>query len=101
CDVLCFPSFFEGFGMPIIEAQATGRPVITSNYGAMKEVAGEGAVLVDPNNGVEIKNALERIFEDSVLRSNLISKGLLNASTHLPLMLCGKYASIYTTLVKE
>lgn len=95
CDVLCFPSFFEGFGMPIIEAQATGRPVITSNYGAMKEVAGEGAVLVDPYSPNDIKNALLKVIEDATYRNELIRKGQENAGTHQPLMLCGHYSDIY------
>jgi glycosyltransferase involved in cell wall biosynthesis len=95
CDVLCFPSFFEGFGMPIIEAQATGRPVITSNYGAMKEVAGEGALLVDPYSSQDIKNALLKVIEDHSSRNDLIQKGLKNAGTHQPVMLCRHYADIY------
>jgi glycosyltransferase involved in cell wall biosynthesis len=45
-DLLCFPSTYEGFGLPILEAQATGRPVVTSDLGAMKEVAGNSAWLI-------------------------------------------------------
>lgn len=78
CDLLCFPSFYEGFGLPIIEAQAIGRPVITSNFGAMKEIAGEAALLVSPNNIFEITNALRQIMENKELRNQLIKKGLKN-----------------------
>ena len=78
CDILCFPSLYEGFGMPIIEAQATGRPVITSNFGAMKEVAGEGALLVDPESINEINDALNRVVNDENLRKQLIRNGVIN-----------------------
>jgi glycosyltransferase involved in cell wall biosynthesis len=96
CDVLCFPSFYEGFGMPIIEAQAIGRPVITSNYGAMKEVAGDGAVLVDPKNIDSIREGVRMIFEDSELRMSLINNGLKFAKTHYPYLICEMYTEIYS-----
>ena len=59
-DLLFFASFYEGFGMPIIEAQKVGRPVITSNFGAMKEVANGTAILVDPENYKEIRSCIYR-----------------------------------------
>jgi glycosyltransferase involved in cell wall biosynthesis len=77
-DILCFPSLYEGFGMPIIEAQAVGRPVITSNLGAMKEVAGKGAILVDPNSLEDIRNGILRLIKEDELRSELIHNGLEN-----------------------
>lgn len=60
-SVLLLPSFYEGFGLPILEAQACGIPVITSNVSSMPEVAGKGAILVDPNSVEEISGALKRI----------------------------------------
>jgi len=98
CDLLCFPSFYEGFGMPIIEAQATGRPVITSNYGAMKEVAGEGALLVDPSSVQGIRNAVERIIEDDLLRMKLIEKGRRNAEKYQPATVALRNAEVYEKL---
>jgi glycosyltransferase involved in cell wall biosynthesis len=72
---LLYPSLFEGFGVPIIEAFACGIPVITSNVTAMPEVAGEAALLVDPRSVGEITKAMERIFTDEKLQQNLSLKG--------------------------
>lgn len=76
---LVFPSFDEGFGLPIIEAMAVGCPVITSNISAMPEVAGGAAHLVDPNHSEDIFEAMKRILEDSVFTSDLKEKGLQRA----------------------
>lgn len=59
CDIVCFPSTYEGFGMPIIEGQSVGRVVVTSNISPMKEVAGGGAVLVDPYSIESIRKGFE------------------------------------------
>ena len=95
CDILCFPSLYEGFGMPIIEAQATGRPVITSNLGAMKEVAGEGAVLVDPYEIDEIKQAVEKLIKETKLREELIKSGVINIERFLSKKIAIMYQNIY------
>ena len=65
CDMLSFVSTYEGFGMPIIEAQAIGRPVITSNIGAMKEVALDTACLVDPYDVESIKNGIQKLIREN------------------------------------
>jgi glycosyltransferase involved in cell wall biosynthesis len=72
---LLYPSLFEGFGVPIVEAFACGVPVITSNTTAMPEIAGEAAVMVNPFSVEEITAAMERIFTDKNLRHDLIIKG--------------------------
>lgn len=94
-DLLCFPSFFEGFGMPIIEAQAIGRPVITSCFGAMMEVAGEGAFLIDPYNPQDIRRGILKVLEDGDLRTLLVKKGLENASRFDAESLTAKYVEVY------
>ena len=78
CDILSFVSLLEGFGMPILEANATGRVVITGNSSSMPEVAGDGALLVDTSNTAEIKEGFLQLINDSALRNELIEKGFKN-----------------------
>lgn len=75
---LTFPSFYEGFGLPVLEAQSLGVPVLTSNTSSLPEVAGEGALYVDPYNIEEIVKGMERIAFDENLRKDLIQKGYEN-----------------------
>lgn len=77
-DMFVLPSFYEGFGMPILEAQAVGCPVITSDVSSMPEVAGQGAVLVEPRNIEQITENMYKIINDSNLRKDLIKKGNQN-----------------------
>ena len=78
CDLVNFPSLYEGFGMPIIEGQMTGRVVITSNISPMKEVAGGGAVLVNPFLVESIRNGYLKVINDKELRSRIIMVGKEN-----------------------
>ena len=77
--MLAFPSLDEGFGIPILEAMASGVPVITSNRSAPAEVAGDAAVLVNPESVEEIADALRRVAGDEGLREDLKQKGLARA----------------------
>lgn len=79
-DAMIFPSLYEGFGLPVLEAMACGTPVVTSNVTAMPEIAGGAALLVDPTSVEQIARAMERILLDSALRQHLRSKGLTRAS---------------------
>lgn len=74
---LVYISYFEGFGIPIVESFACGTPVITSNVTSMPEVAGDAAIIVDPFNLGEIVESLNRIETDLELRNNLIDKGFV------------------------
>lgn len=76
--VSLFISYYEGFGFPILEAQACGIPVITSKTSSMPEVAGKGAILVDPNELFDTKNALEKIEKDEQFRHELVHAGFEN-----------------------
>lgn len=78
-EVLLYPSFYEGFGLPILEAMATGTAVITSNVSSMPEVGGEAAMYVDPYNVSDIKDKLKMVMEDSKLRKDMIKKGFNQA----------------------
>ena len=98
CDMLSFVSTYEGFGMPIIEAQAAGRPVVTSNIGAMKEVAGNSACLVDPYDVTSIKAGFEKIINDEIFRADLISKGLKNVDRFRVEQIAEQYLKVYRDL---
>ena len=76
---LVFPSLWEGFGLPVLEAMACGTPVITSNLSALKEVAGEAAILVNPYATAEITSAMQDLLVDQGLRSYLSDRGLARA----------------------
>jgi glycosyltransferase involved in cell wall biosynthesis len=76
---LCYPSTYEGFGLPVLEAMACGTPVITSNVSALPEVAGDAALLVDPDDVGAIASAMDRIVGDPTLREDLRKAGLARA----------------------
>ncbi|EIY4988339.1 TPA: glycosyltransferase family 4 protein [Klebsiella quasipneumoniae subsp. similipneumoniae] len=72
---LVFPSLYEGFGLPVVEAMSCGTPVITSNVSSLPEISGNAAILVNPLNINEITNAMSSIINDNSLRNELIKKG--------------------------
>ena len=69
----------DGFGLPILEAMALGVPVITSNRTSMPEVAGDAAILVDPEDISSIRNAMEQVIESPEIRRDLIQKGVIRS----------------------
>lgn len=75
---LTFPSYYEGFGLPILEAQSLGVPVLTSNTSSLPEVAGDSAVYVNPYDVKDIAKGMEKIAFDKNLREDLIKKGFEN-----------------------
>ncbi|HLM83965.1 MAG TPA: glycosyltransferase family 1 protein [Candidatus Bathyarchaeia archaeon] len=77
-DVFLFPTFYEGFGLPILEAQSVGTPVITSNISSMPEVAGNSAVLVDPKGSEAIAEAAYKLISDESYKNDIIEKGYNN-----------------------
>jgi glycosyltransferase involved in cell wall biosynthesis len=97
-DLVSFVSLGEGFGVPIIEAQATGRPLITANLPPMCNVAGEGACLVDPLDVSQIRTGILRIIADAEYRKKLVERGLRNAARYSPATIGARYYDLYKEL---
>ncbi len=81
-SLLVYPSLYEGFGLPPLEAMACGVPVIASNISSIPEILGDAALLVDPYNPGEIADYIEKILNDESLRSSHIEKGLKKAASY-------------------
>lgn len=95
CDIVSFPSLFEGFGMPIIEAQTVGRVVVTSNIEPMKSVGGDSVQLSEPNDVCSIRESFEAVICNQQLREHIISAGLKNASMYSSEEISKLYNNIY------
>ena len=101
CDLLALVSTYEGFGMPIVEANIVGRPVISSNLYSMPEVAGDASLLVDPYNVSEIRNGITKITNDDKYRNELIENGYRNAERFKVDSIAQKYLELYKLTHKE
>jgi glycosyltransferase involved in cell wall biosynthesis len=95
CDLLLFPSLKEGFGLPVIEAQATGRPVVTSNSAPLPEVAGGAACFVDPYDVESIRSGVRAVLADGTYRADLVRRGLDNVQRFQPEVVAAAYARVY------
>jgi glycosyltransferase involved in cell wall biosynthesis len=74
-----FPSVYEGFGLPVLEAMAAGAPVVASRVGAIPEVAGDAALLVDASRPAALAEAIEAVLSDGALRAGLVERGRIRA----------------------
>jgi glycosyltransferase involved in cell wall biosynthesis len=81
-DVFVYPSRYEGFGLPVPEAMACGTPVVTTTGGALPEVAGDGAVLVEPGDQAALAAAVRGLIADEAARAGLVRRGLARAAEH-------------------
>jgi glycosyltransferase involved in cell wall biosynthesis len=99
-DLLLFASTYEGFGLPVVEAQAIGLPVITSNMAPMTEVAGDAALFVDPYDEKEIRAALEEMMGSPDLPRRLSDRGRRNAERFDSEIIAGCYADVYTRVCR-
>jgi glycosyltransferase involved in cell wall biosynthesis len=97
-DIVVLPSTYEGFGMPILEAQAVGRPVLTANLSSMPEVAGDAACVVDPYHVQEIRDGILKIISDDAYRNELIEKGFENIKRYNPEKIATEYFELYKSI---
>lgn len=77
---LTLPSYYEGFGLPPLEAMACGTPVVVSDRGSLPEVVGDAGLLIDPDEPESLSDALSRVLEDSVLRTSMRKRGIVRSS---------------------
>jgi glycosyltransferase involved in cell wall biosynthesis len=94
-NMLVFASTYEGFGLPIIEAQAVGRPVVAGNNSAMPEAAGGAACLVDSSDVADIRRGIRRVMDDPAFAAELVARGYRNAARFAPARIAAEYAAIY------
>ena len=101
CDIVSFASLREGFGLPIIEANAIGRVVLTSNTTSMPEVASNSAHIINPENVEEIEEGFKKIIFDEDYRNTLIKNGLENAKLFSPQKIAEDYLDIYREIISS
>ncbi|HAV13846.1 MAG TPA: hypothetical protein DCX06_10215 [Opitutae bacterium] len=94
-DLVAFASTYEGFGLPVLEAQVTGRPVLTSHTSTLREIAGEGACFVDPLEVDSIREGFRRLLKNQDYRTELIDLGLENAKRYSADATAQAYATVY------
>jgi glycosyltransferase involved in cell wall biosynthesis len=99
CDIVCFCSIYEGFGMPIVEGNATGRCVITSAILPMAEIAGNAAHLVNPLDVDSIRDGFLKIISDDDYRNRLILQGFENVKRFQPASAAKQYLNLYNSLL--
>ncbi len=101
CDMVLFPSLYEGFGLPVIEGNKAGRPVITSNISPMAEVASGSACLVNPHDVASIRNGVLKVIENETYRNDLVQKGLENVRRFDASAIGSQYLQLYQQIAKQ
>jgi glycosyltransferase involved in cell wall biosynthesis len=98
-DLISFPSTYEGFGMPIIEGQAVGRPVLTSDFEPMRSISGPGgALLIDPHSVQAIRGGFLALINDAAMRNRLVAAGLHNCRRFSREAVAADYLALYRRL---
>ncbi len=100
-DIVAFISLYEGFGLPIVEANAVGRAVITSKTSSMPEVGGNAAHYVNPYDVDDIKDGIVKVINDNEYRNQLISNGYRNIEKYNPIEIARKYEQLYQKIINN
>ena len=101
CEALVYPSLYEGFGLPVLEAMAAGAPVITSNVSSLPEVAGDAAMLVNPLSVDDIADALRTIVSNTTKRADLRALGKRRATDFNLAIVARRTYEVYKSVAKE
>lgn len=96
-----FPSFYEGFGLPVIEAMACGCPVITSNVSSLPEVAGDACIIVDPRDHQKMGSSMLELLQDDVLWNSLVHKGIDRAAIFSWDKCASETAKVYAHVLED
>ena len=97
-SLFVFPSFYEGWTSPPLEAMACGTPVITSNYSSLPETVEDAAIQIDPENIEELASEIENILSDQTLTNDLVKKGLAHAASHTWEKAAEKLVAVFTEI---
>jgi glycosyltransferase involved in cell wall biosynthesis len=97
-ELFIFPSLFEGFGLPVLEGIASGVPVITSQGSALEEVAGDSALIIDPNDTSSMMAAMEKVLNNAELRRDLVARGLRRSAEFTVQKFAAKVLEVYNAV---
>jgi glycosyltransferase involved in cell wall biosynthesis len=100
-EIMVYPSLFEGFGLPVAEANASGCPVITSNTSSLPEAGGSAALYINPENPEEIGNTIKTLLADQSLRDSLIERGRVNAQRFTGENFAKQLKHLYNTVLND
>jgi hypothetical protein len=101
CEFLIFPSLYEGFGIPVLEAMSLGKPTLCSNTTSLPETGGDAALYFDPRKPGDIVQCLEQIVRDSALRKNLVNRGYQRVAGFRTEDMTRKYLDIFQSAIKD
>jgi glycosyltransferase involved in cell wall biosynthesis len=101
CDVFVFPSLYEGFGLPVLEALQCGACVVASDTSSLKELFGECCYLVKPESAESIAAGIERVLADGILRAELKTRGIARAAEFSWDKAAGQTLELYNALIDK